>query len=126
MKSRKKGRRLSPTEWTMMQLCWKLGLATARQVYEASDGRRDYRTVKTLLDRIAGKGFLRIEKLGRLSLYLPAVSRQRAVTERVAEFIDNVLERSVTPLYLHLAERDDLSDEEIAFFREQLEKEEEP
>ena len=37
----------------------------------------------------------------------------------------DVLERSVAPLYLHLAERDDLSPEEIAFFRRQLEKENE-
>ena len=118
------GRPLSRTEWTIMQLCWRLGRATARQVHEASDGRRDYRTVKTLLDRIAGKGFLRIEKLGRLSLFVPAVTRQRALAEVITNFVDDVLERSVTPLYLHLAERDDLSPAEIAFFRRQLETEE--
>ena len=106
-----------------MQICWRLGRATARQVHEASDGTRDYRTVKTLLDRMAAKGFLRIEKLGRLSLFVPAVARSRALSEVVTTFVDDVLERSVAPLYLHLAERDDLSPEEIAFFRRQLEKE---
>ena len=89
------------------------------------NGRRDYRTVKTLLDRIAKKGFLRIEKLGRLSLFVPTVTRRRAFAEVTAVFVDDVLKRSVTPLYLHLAERDDLSPEEIAFFRRQLETEEE-
>ena len=118
-------RPLSRTEWTIMQLCWHLGRATARQVHDASDGRRDYRTVKTLLDRIAKKGFLRIEKLGRLSLFVPTVTRRRAFAEVTAVFVDDVLERSVTPLYLHLAERDDLSPEEITFFRRQLETEEE-
>ena len=108
-----------------MQLCWSLGRATARQVQDASDGSRDYRTVKTLLDRIARKGFLRIEKLGRLSLFVPSVTRQRALSEVIAVFVDDVLERSVTPLYLHLAERDDLSPEELEFFRRQLETEEE-
>ncbi len=128
MKKRKKHskprRPLSKTEWTVMLLCWRLGRATARQVYEASDGRRDYRTIRTLLDRIAAKGFLRLGKLDRLSVYTPAVRRQRAFSEAVAEFVDNVLERSVTPVYLHLAERDDLSEEEVRFFRHQLEKEE--
>ncbi|MXY26037.1 MAG: BlaI/MecI/CopY family transcriptional regulator [Acidobacteria bacterium] len=108
-----------------MQICWRLGRATARQVHDASDRTRDYRTVKTLLDRIAAKGFLRIEKLGRLSLFVPAVTRQRALSAVIATFVDDVLERSVTPLYLHLAERDDLSREEVAFFRRQLETEEE-
>ena len=125
MRESSRPRPLSRTEWTIMQLCWKLGRATARQVHDASDGNRDYRTVKTLLDRMAAKGFLRIEKLGRLSLFVPAVSRQRAVSEVVTDFVDAVLERSVTPLYLHLAERDDLSPEEIAFFRRQLEADEE-
>ena len=106
-----------------MQICWRLGRATARQVHEASDGPRDYRTIKTLLDRMAAKGFLRLEKLGRLSLFVPAVARSRALSEVVTAFIDDVLERSVTPLYLHLAERDDLTPEEIAFFRRQLETE---
>ena len=118
-------RPLSRTEWTIMQICWRLGRATARQVHEASDGRRDYRTVKTLLDRMAAKGFLRVEKLGRLSLFVPAVARSRALSEVVTTFVDDILERSVAPLYLHLAERDDLSPEEIAFFRRQLEKENE-
>lgn len=118
-------RPLSRTEWTIMQICWRLGRATARQVHEASDGRRDYRTVKTLLDRIAAKGFLRIEKLGRLSLFVPAVTRQRALSEVITDFVDDVLERSVAPLYLHLAKRDDLSPEEVAFFRRQLETQEE-
>lgn len=118
-------RPLSRTEWTIMQICWRLGRATARQVHEASDRRRDYRTVKTLLDRIAAKGFLRIEKLGRLSLFVPAVTRQHALSEVITDFVDDVLERSVAPLYLHLAERDDLSPEEVAFFRRQLETEKE-
>ena len=107
-----------------MQLCWTLGRATARQVHDASDGSRDYRTVKTLLDRIAKKGFLRIEKLGRLSLFVPAVTRKRALSEVIAVFVDDVLEKRVTPLYLHLAERDDLSPEEIDFFQRQLDSEE--
>jgi BlaI family penicillinase repressor len=106
-----------------MQLCWKLGRATARQVFDHADGTRDYRTIKTFLDRIAAKGYLDIEKLGRLSLYVPAVTRRRALAEAVRDFVDDILESSVTPLYVHLAERDDLTEEEIAFFRAQLEEE---
>ena len=55
--------------------------------------------------------------------YVPPRARSRALSEVVAAFVDDVLERSVTPLYLHLAERDDLTPEEIAFFRRQLESE---
>ena len=56
---------------------------------------------------------------------MPVVTRQHALSAVITDFVDDVLERSVTPLYLHLAERDDLSPEEVAFFRRQLEAEEE-
>lgn len=116
---------LSKTEWLIMHLCWRLGRATARQVHEQSDGTRDYRTVKTLLDRIASKGYLEVQKRGRLSLYRPVISRRSAASQAVGDFIENVLENSVAPLYLHLAGRDDLTPEEIEFFKSKLGKKEE-
>jgi predicted transcriptional regulator len=117
---------LSKTEWTIMNLCWRLKKATARQIHEASlaERRREYATVKTLLDRIAAKGYLSVERLGPVKIYRPKVGRRKAVGAAVEDFVDNVLERSLAPLYLHLSERDDLSEEEIEFFRRQLEKKE--
>jgi BlaI family penicillinase repressor len=117
---------LSKTEWTIMNLCWRLKKATARQIHEASlaERRREYATVKTLLDRIVAKGYLSVERLGPVKIYRPKVGRRKAVGAAVEDFVDNVLERSLAPLYLHLSERDDLSEEEIEFFRRQLEKKE--
>ena len=115
---------LSKTEWTMMNLCWRLGKATAKQIHEASlvERKREYATVKTLLDRIAAKGYLAVERVGPVKLYRPKVGRRRAVGAAVEDFIDNVLESSLQPLYLHLSQRDNLSAEEITFFKGQLEK----
>jgi BlaI family transcriptional regulator, penicillinase repressor len=119
---------LSKTEWTIMNLCWRLKKATARQIHEASlvERKREYATVRTLLDRIAAKGYLAVERVGPVKVYRPKVGRRRAVGSAVDDFVDKVLERSLLPLYLHLSQRDDLSEEEIAFFRRQLEKKEEP
>ena len=115
---------LSKTEWTIMNLCWRLKKATARQIHEASlaERRREYATVKTMLDRIAAKGYLTVERVGPVKVYRPKVGRRKAVGTAVEDFVDNVLERSMSPLYLHLSERDDLSEEEIEFFKRQLEK----
>jgi BlaI family penicillinase repressor len=117
---------LSKTEWTMMNFCWRLKKATARQIHEASlaERKREYATVKTMLDRIAAKGYLAVERVGPIKVYRPKVGRRKAVGAAVEDFVDNVLERSLLPLYLHLSQRDDLSEEEIAFFRRQLEKRE--
>ncbi len=109
-----------------MNLCWKRGRATARQIYEDSLARRrrDYRTVKTMLDRIAAKGYLKVEKLGPLCLYTPVVSRREATSRAIREFIDVVLDRTLAPLFLHLAEEEELDEEELAALRRLIEKEE--
>jgi len=115
---------LSPTEWTVMNICWRLGPATAREVHRQSlaDRARDYRTVKTLLDRIVEKGYLRVEKRDGTNVYVPVAARRRTVAAALDDFVDRVLDRKLAPLYLHLAERDDLSEEEAEFFRRQLER----
>ena len=115
---------LSPTEWMVMNICWRLGPATGRDVHRESraDRERDYRTIKTLLDRIVEKGYLRVEKRDGTNVYVPLAKRRPAVAAALEDFVDRVLDRSLAPLYLHLAERDDLSDEEAAFFRQHLER----
>jgi len=120
----KRDRKLSPAEWQVMNLCWKLRKATARQVYEASlqDRERDYQTVKTLLDRIAAKGYLKVEKLGPLCLFSPAVSRASAVAGAVEDFVATVLDNSVAPLYQHLARNETISEREIELLKDLLKK----
>ncbi|MEM6706964.1 MAG: BlaI/MecI/CopY family transcriptional regulator [Acidobacteriota bacterium] len=118
---------LSKTEWQVMNVCWRLGQATARQVHEADDELRskDYRTVKTLLDRIAAKGYLRTERLGPLLLFEPAVSKRPTHRAALGAFVDRVLGKDVSPLVLHLAESGDLSESEERVLRELLERLEE-
>lgn len=124
MKSPQELKRLSSTEWRIMNLCWRLGKSTARQIHEASleERKRDYQTVKTLLDRIVKKGYLEMEKLGPLCLYTPAVERQAATTGAIDEFTETVLDRTLAPLFVHLAEREDLSEEDVRALRELVEQ----
>ncbi|MEM8963111.1 MAG: BlaI/MecI/CopY family transcriptional regulator [Acidobacteriota bacterium] len=122
---------LSRAEWQLMNLCWRLGnKSTARQIYEASLElkERDYRTVKTMLDRMAAKGYLTVEKLGPLSLFTPAIERRRVIGEAIRDFVDVVLDRALAPLFVHLATEDELelSDEEIAALEDLIEKGKEP
>ncbi len=120
-------RKLSRAEWKVMNLCWKMRKATARQVYEASlrDQERDYQTIKTLLDRVAAKGYLKIEKLGPLNIYAPAVSRASVVAGAVEDFVATVLDNSVAPLFQHLARSETISDRELEMLKDLLKKTEE-
>lgn len=113
-------RELSRTEWSIMSICWRLGKATARQVYEEtlSQKRRSYQTVKTMLDRLAEKGYLERERLGPLWLYRPAISRSKLVGRAVENFIETVLDNTFAPLLVHVSKRTDLTEDELRELKE--------
>lgn len=115
---------LSRAEWELMNVCWRKGTVTARQVLEATAGprERDYQTIKTLLDRITSKGYLTMEKLGPLCLYTPSVERRLAVGRAVREFADTVLERRLAPLMLEMVRKEELSDDELGELRDLLDR----
>jgi len=71
-------------------------------------------TVKTLLARLVQKGAVTAEADGRRYLYSPAVERADAVGEESQRFVDRLFGGRVSPLIAHLAEREALSDTDIA------------
>ncbi len=71
-------------------------------------------TVKTLLSRLVQKGAVTAEADGRRYLYRPAVARAEAVGEESQRFVDRLFGGRVSPLIAHLAEREALSDTDIA------------
>jgi len=109
--------RLSRTEWTIMNLCWKLGTATARKVFEqANSGKgkqREYRTIKTMLDRIAEKGYLKVSKVGPIRQYTPLVERSNILKHAIDDFVVNVLDSSVAPVLVYLANSDRLETDDL-------------
>lgn len=107
---------LSKAEWLLMKICWGQDKSTARQVYEEARKQRkwEYQTVKTMLDRLAGKGYLRKEKLGPLCLYQSEVPRSKATAKAIENFVDTVLDNTFAPLFTHLAKGKKLTDEEIS------------
>lgn len=85
--------RLSPSEWQLMLICWRLGRANVRQILreDLKTRIRDYRTILTFLTRMAKKGWLEVEKKGNTNFYRPVVSRNKAVEEEIFRFLDEVI-----------------------------------
>ncbi len=117
---------LSKTEWSLMKICWSLGSAYARDIHEESlkDKSRGYQTVKTMLDRIAEKGYLRREADGARWRYIPTVSQTALVNRAIESFLSDVLDNRVAPLFAHLVDRDRLSDDEIVRLKRLIEEQE--
>ena len=117
---------LSKAEWLVMKVCWERKSSTAREVHEASAGQREwgYQTVKTMLDRLVEKGYLRRDKVGPISVFTPAVPRMKALRRAIDGFVDTVLGNQLAPLFTHLAGGEKLSEDELAALKKLMEENE--
>jgi predicted transcriptional regulator len=108
--------RISGAEHEVMEVLWRESPLTAAEVAERVPPARGWsaRTVKTLLARLLAKGALVHEAQGRRYLYRPAVERADYVARESRRLLDRLFGGRVTPLVAHLAERDSLSDRDIA------------
>ena len=115
---------LSKAEWLVMKACWERKNATARDIHAAVAARRqwEYQTVKTMLDRLTDKGYLRRDKVGPVSVFTPVVPRRKALRRAIDGFVDTVLGHQLTPLFAHLAGGEKLNEEEIAALKKLLEE----
>lgn len=108
--------RISGAEYEIMEVLWREAPLTAAEVAERAPAAKAWniRTVKTLLARLLAKGALSHVEEGRRYLYRPAVARADYVAEESARLIDRMFGGRVTPLVAQLAERDKLTEADIA------------
>ncbi len=108
--------RISEAEHEVMEVLWREAPLGAAEVAERIEAGRGWsiNTVKTMLSRLLAKGVLAHEEEGRRYLYRPAVSREEFVTRESRRLLDRMFGGRLTPLVAHLAERDDLTDADIA------------
>ena len=99
-----------------MEVLWRDSPLTAAEVADRVPAERRWsvRTVKTLLSRLLATGALVHEEEGRRYLYRPAVEREDYVAQESRRLLDRLFGGRVTPLVAHLAERDSLSERDIA------------
>jgi predicted transcriptional regulator len=108
--------RISDAEHAVMEVLWDEAPLTAQDVAERVAPARGWsaNTVKTLLGRLLAKNTIAAEEDGRRYLYRPLVERGDSVEGESRRLIDRLFGGKLTPLVAHLAERDALTDEDIA------------
>lgn len=108
--------RISDAEHVVMEVLWEEAPLTAAEVHQRIDPARGWsdRTVKTMLSRLLTKGALAHEEEGRRYLYRPAVARDDYVSGESRKLVDRLFGGRLSPLVAHLAERDELSAEDVA------------
>lgn len=108
--------RISDAEHAVMEVLWEESPLTAQQVAERVPEARGWsaNTVKTLLGRLLAKNIIAHEEEGRRYRYRPLVARADYVVGESRRFMDRLFGGKLTPLVAHLAERDQITDQDIA------------
>lgn len=91
---------LTEAEWVVMKKIWDSEPCTAPQIQELlfPETRWTYSTVRTLMDRLVGKGLLKSEKSGKLTLYRSVATRSQAQRGELLYALKNAFNNAVTPL----------------------------
>jgi predicted transcriptional regulator len=110
---------LGPLEQEVMEVAWRLGDATVRDVHDelASTKEIAYTTVMTTMSRLATKGMLIRDTAGLAHRYRPAVSRDSYARSAVGDVLTWLLDRYPEPAAAYLAgvvdDLDDLTIDEL-------------
>ena len=92
-------KKLPEAELEVMQVLWGLEVPAPRAAVEEAMARvrpMAQTTLLTLLSRLAGKGFVRVEKQGRSSVYTPLVSREDYQAQQSKRFEDRLFGGSMS------------------------------
>src|SRR5439155_13601787 len=109
----------------VLKVLWDRGPGTVREVLAALGEQGHswaYTTVQTLLTRLMAKGYVAADRTGPAHVYRAAVSRGELLQQRLTDLADTFCEGTTSPLMLALVEGSQFTPEEIAQFRELLDR----
>lgn len=117
-------RKLPDAELEVMQAVWSCPAPVARAEIDAllkDSHPMAPTTLLTLLSRLAERGFLRVEKEGRGSRYVPLVTREEYLARQSRRFVDKICGGSIPAFAAALCDSG-LSQDELRQLRELLER----
>jgi BlaI family penicillinase repressor len=114
--------KLSDAEWNVMQALWQHSPASVRDVLEALQDSTgwSYSTVKTMLERLAEKEALRVQRRGNVMLYEPLITRQQAQRAALGSLLEKAFDGAFGSLVACFVEQESLSPKERRKLAEML------
>ena len=115
---------LSQSQREIMEIVWDRGEVSAIEVRDILSKKRDLakNTVRTLLDRMEEKGWLKHREDGRTYLYSAAQPRQASIGQKVLEVVEHVCGGSPEELVTALLDYRGLSPQELKRIRTMLDE----
>ena len=115
---------LTEAEWSILEVVWEKGHCTAPDVQESLHKRTGwaYSTVKTMMDRMAAKGFLETERIRKMILFRPGIKRIQAQRAELSRAVKRAFHGAFSPMVEFLLDDNNLSKEEIERLQELLQQ----
>ena len=110
---------LTEAEWVIMKVVWEHEPCAAGTVQEDLANSKDwaYSTVKTTMDRMANKGFLKIQKIRNLQLFSSVISEVDAKRGEFRKMLKRAFDGALTPMMQFMIEQEGLSKTELTQLR---------
>lgn len=117
-------RELTDAEWEIIRVVWEHQPCAAPTVQEELEARRNwtYSTVKTLMDRMVGKGLLTTERIRNLILYRSTITQEDARRGELMRTVKRAFGGAFTPMMQFMLESDTLSDSELMELETMIQK----
>lgn len=111
------GLHITAAELRIMNVLWRLKSAAVRDVLNAlnEEGGEPpaYTTVMTMMNQLAAKGALAVDKSRQPFVYQPAVARERVQRQRLWQLLETMFDGQAGELVMRLVEDSPLSPEDI-------------
>lgn len=108
---------ITAAELNVLKVVWRLKSATVRDVLDQLASQSDtppaYTTVMTLMNQLAGKDALNVDKSRQPYVYEPAIRRDQVLGQRLTQFLQTVFDGQAGELVMRLVEQEKLSGEEL-------------
>jgi len=113
---------ISEAESRVMEPLWHESPLASEQIVAAVQADSDWheKTIRTLLNRLLGKGAVSAEKDGRRYLYTPVLSREQWQSQESRHLLDRVFGGRVAPLLAHFSRHEKLSARDVDELRKLL------
>jgi BlaI family penicillinase repressor len=106
---------LTEAEWTIIKAVWDAEPCTAPAIQEKLFKQTEwtYSTVRTLMDRMVGKGLLTAAKERNVTLYQSAVTQAQAQRGELLYALKHAFNGALTPMMQCLLETKEVSRDEL-------------
>ena len=105
---------LGARERQIMEAVYRLNEATVKDVLDELPDSLHYSTVRTMLNKLEEKGYLRHMEDGRKFVYVPTRSKEKTQRDTLTRVVRNLFDGSAARAMVALLDLGELSDVEVA------------